>query len=216
MGDLPNKIVDIVEAIPIEKSHLINATPFVEYLWCLRKAYSFLDDDNVQKYQCVFDIYSLKSEKVRQYVLFMSPTSPSSYLPRMIFKATSVEAEIEGDGGEQNCLFYRLVERIEKRRENHQEEEGGDDADSCCLTKDEYIHCFTYECMMMFKIIIYDYFMFRDLIAKKQLDKTCDLKQYISSLRSFLFEGVDNDVLSCQYERTRKENIQQIFTDFLK
>ena len=215
MGDLPNKIVDIVEAIPIERSHLINATPFVEYLWCLRKSYSFLDADDVLKYQCVFDIYSLKSDKVRQYVLFMSPISPSSYLPRMIFKGTSVEAEIEGDGGEQNCLFSRLVERIEQRRENHQEE-GGDDVDSCCLTKDEYIHCFTNECMMMFKIIIYDYFMFRDLIAKKQLDKTCDLKQFISSLRSFLFEFVDNDVLPCQYERTRKENIQQIFSDFLK
>ena len=145
----------------------------------------------------------------------MSPTSPSSYLPRMIFKGTSVEAEIEGDNGEQNCLFARLVERIEQRRENHQEE-GGDDVDSCCLTKDEYIHCFTKECMMAFKIVIYDYFMFRDLIGKKQLDKSCDLKQFISSLRSFLFEFVDNDVLPCQYERTRKENIQQIFSDFLK
>ena len=216
MGDLPNKIVDIVEAIPIERSNLINATPFVEYLWCLRKAYSFLDADGVTKYQCVFDIFSLTSEKVRQYVLFMSPISPSSYLPRMIFKATSVEAEIEGDGGEQNCLFSRLVEKIEQRRENDKEEEGGDDEDSCCLTKDEHIHCFTNECMMMLKIIIYDYFMFRDLIAKKQLDKTCDLKKFISSLRSFLFEFVDNDVLPCQYERSRKENIQQIFTDFLK
>ena len=109
-------------------------------------------------------------------------------LPRIFFVPTSIQAEIED--GREYAVFSRMIEKID---EGVKKEE---------LLKDELEHCFSKECLRLMFIVISDYFMFRDRLVEKcyckytQFSHCYCLGDYVNTLRSFLFECIENNALS--------------------
>ena len=205
MGSLPDVIEEIINSSEIEKSHLINISLFVKYLWILRKSFSFSGKDCVQRYLCIIDIFGVERREVRQFILFMSPSTKKNCFPRIFFVPTSCQAEIEDDGREY-AVFARLLENIEIRRMKSEEEKKKEDLDEELL-KNERIHCFSKECWRLLMIVIYDYFIFRDIIVdKKNSNHTLVMREFMTTLRSFPFESIDNMILPAPYERSRKKD----------
>ena len=208
MDSLPDVIEEIINSSEIEKSHLINISPFVKYLWILRKSFSFSGEDCVQRYLCIIDIFGVEHREVRQFILFMSPSTKKNCFLRIFFVPTSCEAEIEDDGREY-AVFARMLEKIEIRRMKSEEEKKKEDLNEELL-KNERIHCFSKECLRLLMIVIYDYFIFRDIIVDKKNSNHIGLREFMTTLRSFSFECIGNTILPAPYERSRKKKIDQI------
>ena len=161
----------------------------------LRKSFSFSDFDATTKYVCVIDVFD--RGEVRQFILFMAPSSKEKIAPRIFFVPTSNQPEIEDDGREY-AVFSRMVEKIDEGMKKEED-----------LLKNECGHGFSKECLRLMIIVISDYFMFRDRLLEKY-DHCIDLQQYACTLRSFSFECIENTALSASYEQSQKKKIDEI------
>ena len=78
---------------------------------------------------------------------------------------------------------------------------------------------FTSECLSLFFTMISDYFVFKFNLLKKctckdiRFDYCVCSSNYVTTLRSFKFETIENDkLLAVNYEQTRKEKLDDIIS----
>ena len=113
--------VEWVKRFPlsIKNSSLLNNKPTIKFLWLVNKCFSFFDPlSGVEKYVAVIDIFGEEQMKVRQFILFMTPSLKKNgqrTLSRIFFCPTSCEAKFEVNGnGEEHSCFCRIIEKLEE------------------------------------------------------------------------------------------------------
>ena len=215
--------VEWVKRFPlsIKNSSLLNNKPTIKFLWLVNKCFSFFDPlSGVEKYVAVIDIFGEEQMKVRQFILFMTPSLKKNgqrTLSRIFFCPTSCEAKFEVNGnGEEHSCFSRIIEKLEEdpnsylfTREKMNE-----------ILKDEDAHCFTYEYLRVIFIMVYDYHVFKNSIIQKcvcgDIILSCCicLENYVKTLRSFYFEYIKNNkVVEVAYEKTPLSFVEYIIKE---
>ena len=206
MDILPTRIKKVITDSALEKHTFINTSPFVKYLWILRKSLTYKNrgaNTGVTKYLCVIDVFGSDKEKAKQFILFTAPSSSNKWFPLIFFVSTSEEDDkVETD------VFLRIMEKFEERilKEEDAEEETDED-----FIKNESFHCFTKHCFNFIFRMIKDYFRFRRLVLDK-IHKNCIcIPEFIKTLRStYLFVNENNHPFACKYEVTPQRNLDRI------
>ena len=205
MDVLPTRIKKLISDSSLEKHKFINTTPFVKYLWVLRKSLVYENRANigVKKYLCIIDVFGSDSEKAKQFILFTSPSSSNKWFPLIFFQSTNEDNDkVERD------VFLRIMEKFEERllKEEDAEEETDED-----FIKNESFHCFTEHCFNFIFRMIKDYFEFRRLVLDKIYKKCICIPEFIKTLRStYVFVNENNNALACKYEVSPERILDQI------
>ena len=203
MDILPTRIKKVISDSALEKHTFINISPFVKYLWVLRKSLAYTNR-GVTKYLCIIDVFGSDRGKAKQFILFTAPSSSNKWFPLIFFVSTCEEDfdKVEID------VFLRIMEKFEERilKEEDAEEETDED-----FLINESFHCFTKHCFNFIFRMIKDYFRYRRLVLDKIYKNCICIPEFIKTLRSIcLFVNENNQPLVCEYEVTPQRNLERI------